>query len=105
MFCYSFSKTFIASIVVLIVIIISVGAYFSLKICFSTYPRLKKILERIKGNDLDFMNFGLWRDNPDTIAEANTALCELLIRNGEINKSKKNIGYWMWIWPTRFVVV
>lgn len=92
MFCNSFNsfnKGSIICIVVLIILVISIVAYFSLKICFSTYPKLKKILEKIKGNDLDFMNFGLWRDNPDTIADANTALCRLLIKNGEINKSKK----------------
>ena len=89
MFCNSFNKGSIICIVVLIILVISIVAYFSLKVCFSTYPKLKKILEKIKGNDLDFMNFGLWRDNPDTIADANTALCKLLIKKGEINRSKK----------------
>ena len=91
----SFSKTFIICAAVAIIIIISIIAYFSLKVCFSTYPKLKKILEKIKGNDLDFMNFGLWRDNPRTIADANTALCNLLVKNGGINKSKNilDVGF------------
>ena len=83
------NKIFVVCIIVLILILLSTGAYFFFKKCFSKYPELKKILEKIKGNDLEFMNFGLWRDNPKNMSDANTALCQLLITNGKLNKSKK----------------
>ena len=82
-------KSLIIIILIVIISFILVGSYLFFKVYFSTYPKLKKILEKIKGNDLDFMNFGLWRDNPKKMSDANTALCDLLIKNGRINESKK----------------
>ena len=89
MFSNDSNKTFIICIIVLILAFLFIGSYYFFKRCFSQYPELKKILEKIKGNDLDFMNFGLWRDNPKNMSDANTALCQLLIKNGKLNKSKK----------------
>lgn len=83
------NKIFVVCIIVLILILLSTGAYFFFKKCFSKYPELKKILEKIKGNDLEFMNFGLWRDSPKKMSDANTSLCDLLIKNGNLSKSKK----------------
>ena len=83
------SRSSVIIVLVVMLILISLGSYYFFKVYFSTYPKLKKILEQIKGNDLDFMNFGFWRESPKKISDANTALCELLIKNGKLNESKK----------------
>ena len=72
-----------------LVVLASLGAYLLFKGYYSTYPKLKKILEQIRGNDTHFMNFGLWRDNPGSISEANTALCEFLVKKGGLSRSRK----------------
>ena len=83
------NKTLILIIVTILLVITLISSYFFFKLYFSTYPKLKKILEKIKGNNLDFMNFGFWRENPENISDANTALCNLLIKNGKLNESEK----------------
>ena len=76
-------------IIICILLIMPIILYFLIKMNFSTYPKLKKILEKISTNDKDFMNFGYWKNNPQTLSDANKELCNLLIKKGKIHKAEK----------------
>ena len=56
---------------------------------FSGYNKLFKVLKKVKGNDKEFMNFGYWTDKTTSLSEANTNLCDYLLKHGNIEKGKR----------------
>lgn len=76
-------------ITIAILIVMGIIGYIILKSAFSSYPRLKEVfLDKINGNEKNYMNFGYWNDDKLTLQEANDALCRKLIDLDNIDLSK-----------------
>ena len=56
---------------------------------FSGYNQLIRILRNIKGNHTNFMNFGYWNKQTETLSKANMNLCDYILKKANLTDSKK----------------
>ena len=54
----------------------------------NNYDNFIKILKNVKNNDTNFMNFGYWDDNCNSLSEANKNLCDFVINQCNIKNNK-----------------
>lgn len=70
-------------LLIVIMIISMFLGYMIIKYNFSSYPKLKELfLDKINGNNKNYMNFGYWDEEIKTLEDANDALCHKLINLG-----------------------
>lgn len=66
-------------IVLILIIIVGITIKYAIEYFSEGYDSLKMILNKVKDNNKDYMNFGYWGDDDETLTDANKNLCKKVI--------------------------
>ena len=71
------------------------GIYIYARIYFPTYVELKTVIDCVVGNSKDYMNFGYWKDNTESLTESNENMCHKLADMGSLSKARRilDVGF------------
>tara|TARA_A100001015_G_C15038820_1_gene738140 strand:- start:27 stop:956 length:930 start_codon:yes stop_codon:yes gene_type:complete len=87
---YYYIKKFIYLLIIILVIsvILLLLSYLYIKKYYSKYSQLSEILKDVRGNNKNYMNYGYWVDDTDTLQNANEKLCDLVFKRGDLLNTK-----------------
>ena len=78
-----------------LLLVVLVAIYYYARIHFPTYVELKTVIDCIVGNNKDYMNFGYWEEDTETLSESNENMCRKLAAMGSLSRARRilDVGF------------